>query len=143
MSHNSNALTVNPDAIDDAILDFRSIIDSVSSPTDAELKKKLEDVYARVFYSVYYVNNNNDDDDKNNKSGDGEDDQQLTAYAVLLREREGLWLREKNRLTEEVETLKKKKRMENSNGGSSSSTSTDAKLDETKRRLQKLLQELE
>ncbi len=141
MSHNSNALTVNPDAIDDAILDFRSIIDSVSSPTDAELKKKLEDVYARVFYSVYYVNNN---DDKNNKSGDGEDDQQLTAYAVLLREREELWLREKNRLTEEVETLKRKKRMENSNnGGSSSSTSTDAKLDETKRRLQKLLQELE
>lgn len=116
--------TVNAGAIDDAVVDFRGIVDEVKDPS---LKKKLEDVYARIFYSIYYCDNSS----SGTTGGDDDDDEDFQlgpqAYAVMLQEKEDLWLREKKRMTTELETLRNE---------------PNNKLAQTKRALQRLLDDL-
>jgi hypothetical protein len=111
---------VNEGAIDEAVLDLRKIIDQ--NIIDSDLKNQFEDVYARIFHSIYYCP---DVESKDHSTDINEDDEDFVpepiAYAVLLNKKEDIWMRERSR---------------------GISPDAESKLRHTKQTLQKLLDSL-
>jgi hypothetical protein len=113
---------VSPAAVDDAVLDLKSLIDDkIQDPT---LKQQFNDVYARIFHSIYYCEDayqtDETEDDEDFKHGP-------VAYATLLEQKEDIWMREKRKLVIELESEKKE---------------SAAKYNHTKRTLERLLEQL-